>query len=205
MQKEQITSIKYSRVAEARELTDADIVVQIPMSSAVESLNVGVATGISLYELKFRMVLSMLIDYIRANLGREVAITAKYIQMAFDTQLRQVGKLNGMQVILLMILMCDQSMTMEQITRDTGTLGEERDALLKPLFEQGYMRYQSGNPNSVAVTEAGERILAQLWSVVERAEQAVLTGFSEAEKEQFKAYLRRVQDNCMRVIDATES
>jgi hypothetical protein len=44
-----------------------------------------------------------------------------------------------------------------------------------------------------------------LWSVVERAEQTVLTGFSEAEKEQFKAYLRRIQDNCMRVIDATES
>jgi RNA methyltransferase, TrmH family len=183
---------------------DADIVVQIPMSGTVESLNVGVATGISLYELKFRMVLSMLIDYIRTNLGREVAITAKYIQMAFDAQLKRVGNLNGMQVILLMILICDQSMTMEQITRDTGTLGEERDALLKPLFEQGYMRYQSDDPNSVAITETGERILAHLWSVVERAEQAVLTGFSETEKEQFKAYLRRIQENCMRVIETTE-
>jgi RNA methyltransferase, TrmH family len=146
----------------------------------------------------------MLIDYIRANLGREVAITARYIQMAFDAQLRQVGNLNGMQVILLMILICDQSMTMEQITRDTGTLGEERAALLKPLFEQGYMRYQPDDPNSVTITEAGERILAQLWSVVERAEQAVLTGFSEAEREQFKAYLRRIQENCMRVIETTE-
>jgi RNA methyltransferase, TrmH family len=36
---------------------NADIVVQIPMSGSVESLNAGVATGISLYELKFRMVL----------------------------------------------------------------------------------------------------------------------------------------------------
>jgi len=179
---------------------NADIIVQIPMSGMVESLNVGVAAGISLYELKFRMVLSMLIDYIRANLGREVSATSKYIQMAFDTQLKQVGDLSGMQVILLMILICDQAMTMEQITRDTGTLGEERTALLKPLFEKGYMQYKSGDQNSVVITEAGERILAQLWSIIERAEQATMAGFSEAEKTQFREYLKRIQENCIRMV-----
>jgi TrmH family RNA methyltransferase len=50
-------------------LRQADIVVQIPMSGLVESLNVGVATGISLYELKFRMILTMLTHFIRSNFG----------------------------------------------------------------------------------------------------------------------------------------
>jgi TrmH family RNA methyltransferase len=38
----------------------ADHVVRIPMSGEVESLNVGVATGISLYELRGLMVLATL-------------------------------------------------------------------------------------------------------------------------------------------------
>ncbi|MFI9380342.1 TrmH family RNA methyltransferase [Kutzneria sp. NPDC052558] len=38
----------------------ADHVVRIPMSGAVESLNVGVATGISVYELRTRMALATL-------------------------------------------------------------------------------------------------------------------------------------------------
>ncbi len=56
-------------------LQQADIVVQISMSGLVESLNVGLATGISLYELKFRMVLTMLTHFIRSNFGREVNVT----------------------------------------------------------------------------------------------------------------------------------
>ncbi|HZR42084.1 MAG TPA: RNA methyltransferase, partial [Ktedonobacteraceae bacterium] len=60
-------------------LHSADIVVQIPMSGQVESLNVGVATGISLYELRFRMILAMLVNYIRANTGRQVNVTAQLI------------------------------------------------------------------------------------------------------------------------------
>ncbi|AJC53426.1 RNA methyltransferase [Streptomyces sp. 769] len=50
----------------------ADLVVQIPMAGAVESLNVGVATGISIYELRMRMILTMLTDRIRDSLGRNL-------------------------------------------------------------------------------------------------------------------------------------
>ncbi|MBV9710512.1 MAG: hypothetical protein JO011_06335 [Ktedonobacteraceae bacterium] len=177
----------------------ADIVVQIPMSGGVESLNVGVATGISLYELKFRMVLTMFTSHIRANMGREVNVTGRMIQDAFDAQIKQVSDLNGTQLILLMMLICDETMTLEQISRDTGTFDEERDALLKPLFDHGYMHYQSEDSRIVAITETGRQTLAQLWSCVERAEQAVLAGFSEDEKVQFRAYLKRIQDNCMRI------
>ncbi|MBO0795439.1 MAG: hypothetical protein J2P36_31480 [Ktedonobacteraceae bacterium] len=183
-------------------LRSADIVVQIPMSGQVESLNVGVATGISLYELKFRMVLTMLINYIRANIGREVNVTGKLILQAFDTQIKSVSNLTGQQAILLMILICDQSMTLEQVTKDTGLFGDELTALLQPLFERGYVRYQNSDETSIVPTEDSQRIIAQLWSIVERAEQAVLMGFSEREKSQFKDYMKRIQANCIRITSA---
>jgi TrmH family RNA methyltransferase len=180
---------------------NADIVVQIPMSGQVESLNVGVATGISLYELKFRMVLTMLINYIRSNTGREVNVTGKLILQAFDVQIRKVSDLSGQQAILLMILVCDQQMTREQVMRDTGALSSELDALLTPLIEKGYIRYTDDQQSTIIPTEISERILAQLWSVVERAEQNVLAGFSEQEKEQFKEFLKRIQENCARIVE----
>jgi TrmH family RNA methyltransferase len=180
---------------------NADIVVQIPMSGQVESLNVGVATGISLYELKFRMVLTMLINYIRANLGREVNVTGKLILQAFDAQIRSVSDLSGQQAILLMILVCDRSMTREQVMRDTGALEHELNALLQPLLEKGYIRYSNEEKSMIVPTETSERTLAQLWSIVERAEQSVLAGFSEQEKEQFRQFLKRIQENCARIVE----
>jgi RNA methyltransferase, TrmH family len=180
---------------------NADIVVQIPMSGQVESLNVGVATGISLYELKFRMVLTMLINYIRSNTGRAVNVTGKLILQAFDTQIRKVSDLSGQQAILLMILVCDQHMTREQVMRDTGTLASELDDLLTPLIEKGYIRYSDDEKNTIIPTETSERTLAQLWTVVERAEQNVLAGFSEPEKEQFRAFLQRIQENCTKIVE----
>ncbi|GAA3436481.1 TrmH family RNA methyltransferase [Kutzneria kofuensis] len=88
----------------------ADHVVRIPMSGEVESLNVGVATGISLYELRARMAL--------ASLGAT-------------------------------------------ITELTGVVSD--------LRESGYV-----------------------------GEDVALTGFSEAEREQFSDFLRRVRKNLRR-------
>lgn len=178
------------------------MVVQIPMSGLVESLNVGVATGISLYELKYRMVLHMLTRSIRANFGREVNVTAKMIMMAFDTQIKHVSDLNGWQVLLLMILKCDQLMTMEQVGKDLATFGPELEALLAPLFSKAYIEYaQPGNEEVIQLTGAGEHALAQLWNVVERAENQVLSGFSESERKQLTTFLQRIQANCAAVIN----
>ncbi len=179
----------------------ADVVVQIPMSGLVESLNVGVATGISLYELKFRMVLSMLVRYIRATFGREVNVTSKMIMMAFDAQLKKVSELNGLQVLLLMILKCDQIMTMEQVGKDLAMFGQELAALLEPLLRKAYIQYaQPNDEHAIQLTDEGERALAQLWNVVERAENQVLSGFSEHEKKQLTDFLQRIQANCVAMI-----
>ncbi len=179
----------------------ADVVVQIPMGGPVESLNVGVATGISLYELKFRMVLMMLIHYIRSIVGREVNVTGKMIMQAFDVQLKQAANLGGWQVVLLMMLKCDEVMTLEQVARDTGLLGQELTDLLQPLFDKKYIHYTSSNTNNtIQLTEEGERALAQLWGVVEQAENQVLAGFSESEKGQLTNFLARIQANCSTII-----
>lgn len=180
----------------------ADIVVQIPMSGLVESLNVGVATGISLYEFKFRMVLSMLTHYIRSNFGREVNVTSKLIMQAFDAQISKVSALNGFHVLLLMILKCDEAMTMGQVGKDMGVYGQELDDLLHPLFEKAYIQYREHSAEqTIQLTDEGERTLAQLWNVVERTENQVLAGFSESEKKQLNDYLQRIQANCVAMVD----
>ncbi len=177
----------------------ADSVVQIPMSGLVESLNVGVATGISLYELKFRMIITMLTNYIRATLGRQVNATSQLIRQVFAFYLQQVSDLSSMQVVLLMILKCDQTMLLEQVSQDTATTSEELSALLTPLFEHGYIRHLPDDTGRIMLTEEGEHVIAQLWSVIERAENEMLAGFSEHEKAQFNSYLERIQANCIRV------
>jgi TrmH family RNA methyltransferase len=84
-------------------LAAADLVVQIPMAGPVESLNVGVATGISIYELRMRMVLSMLTVRIRDTLGRDLNVAGYLAQQAFDSALRRVGDLDSRQVVLVMV------------------------------------------------------------------------------------------------------
>lgn len=87
--------------------------------------------------------------------------------------------------------------------RDTGALEVELDGLLQPLIEKGYIRYTNEEKSIIVSTETSERILAQLWSVVERAEQSVLAGFSEQEKTQFREFLQRIQENCARIVEGS--
>lgn len=178
-------------------LQQADAVVQIPMSGQVESLNVGVATGISLYELKFRMVLTMLTHFIRSNFGREVNVTGQMIMHAFDHALRKVTELNAMQVVLLMMLAIDRQMSRAQAGHDTATFGTELEELLQPLLDKHYLVLaQGGGQEALQITTDGERAIAQLWSVVEQSENEVLSGFSAQEKVQLLSYLKRIQANC---------
>ena len=182
-------------------LQQADVVVQIPMSSQVESLNVGVAAGISVYELKLKLVLAMLIQYIRSTLGREMNVTGKMIQMALDHDLAVVTTLNSVQVILLMILKCDEIMTLEQVSKDTAMFGPELDLLLQPLFEQGYIHTSSAQNSTLRLTTHGEQFLGQIWGIVERSEERILQAFTAEEKQLLTAFLKRIQANCQRIIE----
>lgn len=183
---------------EIREM--ADLVVQIPMSGLVESLNVGVATGISLYELKFRMIITMLTSYIRASLGREIGVASLLTEQVFHYFLQQVSDLGSTQVVLLMKLQCDQRMALAQVASEVGVFGEECTALLEPLFNHTYIQKLGTDPEMIELTAEGERVLAQLWNVVERAENAILSDFSEEERGQFRRFISRIQENCQRIL-----
>jgi TrmH family RNA methyltransferase len=181
-------------------LQNADLVVQIPMSSQVESLNVGVATGISVYEFKLKLVLTMLTQYIRTTLGREVNVAGKLIQAALDTELKKVSDFDGDQIILLMVLKCDQVMSLEQARRDTTASEDELYELLEPLLDGGYVQYYENDPATIQLTDRGEHLIAQLWGIIEFSEDKILQGFSDQEKKQPVDYLQRVQTNCEKII-----
>ena len=183
-----------------QEFTDqADVLVKIPMSSDVESLNVGVATGISVYEFKLKLVIAMLLNYIRSTLGRELNVTWKHVFQVLDKRILEVSPFNSLQVIFLMILKCDGVMSLEQISKDTATFAEERHELLQPLLNAGYIVY-TDTKKDVTLTLHGENFLGEIWPVVETAEQEVLKGFTEQEKKQLRDFLKRIQTNCQGIV-----
>jgi TrmH family RNA methyltransferase len=186
-------------------LQNADLVVQIPMSSQVESLNVGVATGISVYEFKLKLVLTMLTKYIRTTLGRKVNVAGKLIQAALDTELKKVSDFDGDQIILLMILKCDQVMSLEQARKDTATSEDELQELLGPLLDGGHVQYYENDPATIQLTDRGEHLIAQLWGIIESSEDEILQGFSNQEKKQLVDYLQRIQANCEKIIRRASS
>ena len=176
----------------------ADFTIQIPMAAHVESLNVGVFTGISVYELKFKQVLTMLKEKIFANMGREVNVAGKLMQMAFDKKVSLVTQLSGMQVILLMIMHCDETMTYDQIGRDVGLFGNELQQFIAPLLAKKLI--QKNEADSCAITEQGKQFLAEIWPVVEQTDQQIFKNFSTQEKQQFGDFLQRIQHTCSAIV-----
>ncbi|HEY3956115.1 MAG TPA: TrmH family RNA methyltransferase [Streptosporangiaceae bacterium] len=190
----------------------ADLVVQIPMAAAVESLNVGVATGIGVYELRMRMILAMLTDRIRGTLGRNLAVATQLARQAFGGELREITALSSDQAVLLMVLSCERSTPLGQLRRDLGVDAAELTALLAPLRDQGYLTTtqdtdtqdgatQDTDTQDIAtISRDGEQAVAALWAVQERAEEVLYAGFTPAERDQLLGLLRRVQQNAARAI-----
>lgn len=147
------------------------------------------------------LVLGMLTDRIRDTLGREINVAGQLVRQALDAHLRQVGDLNGTQVILLMVLACERTTPLEQLRRDTGSDPEELAALLGALQERGYLEVDA---DAASVTAHGEQAIAALWTVQERVEEELLAGFSEQDRQQLRDLLRRVQDNATRISAAGE-
>jgi tRNA G18 (ribose-2'-O)-methylase SpoU len=149
----------------------ADHVVQIPMSGDVESLNVGVATGISLYELRTRAVLASLADRASASLVGELGAAMTAISTAAVTG---VDHLTAEQVQTMVLSLA-------------GVPADSPDHVVAELHDSGYL--------DDGVTDRGRQVLAALWSPMRRAQDAALAGFSASERTQLREFLRRVQDN----------
>lgn len=181
---------------DAATIAAADLVVQIPMAGAVESLNVGVATGIGIYELRMRMILAMLTDRIRNTLGRNLGVTSHLVRRAFDARLRAVGDLDSTQVVLLMVLACERTTALAQLRRDVGVDEHDLDAAMAPMAQRGYLTIDADH---AAITAHGEQAIAALWPVQERVEEELYAGFSDQERRELQSMLSRIQDSAIRV------
>jgi RNA methyltransferase, TrmH family len=175
----------------------ADFLIQIPMSPAVESLNVGVATGISIYELKLKQVLAMMEDRIKSTLGRELNVTGWLVQAALDTELRKVSDLSSRQVVFMMVLRCDRKMSVPDMCKQFGVLETDAGPFLEPLIESSLV----ATDGDLVLTARGEEVLARLWPTVERAEQRLLADFTTEEVGAFMKQLRSIQAQCALVVD----
>ena len=176
----------------------ADFCVQIPMQPNVESLNVGVAAGISLYEIKIKAVFAMITKKIRSTLGRELNCTSRWLIEQLDREIQPLCGISANQAIFLMMLSCDREMSTAQICQDTARFGNELIEFLDPIIQNQWMQPVPNLPDHWEISENGERWLAELWPLVERSEEKVLAGFTSTERTQFFGFLKRIQNNCQK-------
>jgi TrmH family RNA methyltransferase len=175
----------------------ADFVVQIPMSQAIESLNVGVATGISVYEIRLKQVLTMIEQQIKSTLGRELNVAGMLVQQALDAELQKVSNLTSRQVIFMMVLKCDREMLVEEMCRQFGILEVEVDEFLEPLAGDALVTYDE----KLMLTVKGEETLAKLWFTIEATEGKILSGFTSDKASELMRQLRQIQRRCMEIVN----
>ena len=176
----------------------ADIKIQIPMSGAVESLNVGVAAGISIYEMKIKMVFAMLTKEIQSSIGRNLSVVARWVPLVFNKKLKDAGPpYTAEQLILLMILQCDEISTPTKLIQDAGIDSVIGEQILEPLVQHGLIH---PNANQLTITEKGKQTLANLWSIHEQVEHAVFEGLSPEEILQLNTILEKMMHNCEKIV-----
>lgn len=181
-------------------LNAADKSILIPMNGGVESLNVGVAAGISLYELKIKWILSMLENRIKATLGRQINVLGRHVRTILDMELKQVCSLDSQQVVFLMVLQCDKEMPVEQAIKENGLLEREFQAFLDPLLQQGLVLLEK---EAVCITPKTEDVLAKLWAIKDRAEQKILSCLTPEESLMFTGMMDKVVIHCEKLARNT--
>lgn len=184
-------------------LKQADITVQIPMQSEVESLNVGVATGISIYELKLKQVLGMIEKKIKSTLGRDINVVAGLVREALDKELKKVSELSSAQLVFLMVLKCDTVMSVVDAQRQFGIPDQDMDSFFNDLIAKKYIA-TDGTGNYI-MTETGVEIIGKYWAVIENAESKMLQDFTQTERAELRRLLNKMKQNCVNLISEAEN
>lgn len=175
-------------------MEEADLKIQIPMSGDVESLNVAIAAGISLYELKLKLVLTMLTKKIQASLAGKLYSASAWMRLIFDKKLREGSPFTADQAIIMMILQCDRTSTASALAHDAGLkAASDIQSLLQPLAEAGFIAEQE---TIYTLTEKGAEAVAKIWAVHELTEHIALEEISHQEQELFFKILDRILKNC---------
>lgn len=178
-------------------MNNADITVQIPMYSEVESLNVGVATGISIYELKLKRVLGMIEKQIKSTLGREINVTAMLIREALDKELKKVSNLSSNQLVFLMVLKCDRTMSVLDAQKQFGIPDSEIKNHFQPLLDNGFILADAFD--NLMITEAGVETIGKLWTTIENTEKKILEDFTDSEKQELRRLLGKIKTKCTEI------
>lgn len=178
-------------------MKNADITVQIPMYSEVESLNVGVATGISIYELKLKRVIGMIEKQIKSTIGREINVTAMLIKEALDAELKKVSTLSSSQLLFMMVLKCDTIMTVLDAQKQFGIPDSEIKSHFEPLISDGLI--STDFSNNFTITEAGVETIGKLWTIIENTEKKMMEDFTESEKQELKRLLDKIKGKCVEI------
>jgi RNA methyltransferase, TrmH family len=177
----------------------ADLTVQIPMQSEVESLNVGVATGISIYELKLKQILGMIEKKIKSTLGREINVATSLIQEVLDKELKKVSDMSSSQLVFMMVLKCDTVMTIIDAQKQFGITDKEINTFFEPLISKGFISTDSSQ--NLVITETGVETIGKLWTLIENAENKILSDFSENEKQELNRLIQKLKNKCVEIIN----
>ncbi len=177
----------------------ADSTVQIPMQSEVESLNVGVAAGISIYELKLKQIIGMIEKKIKSTLGREINVAASMIRDVLDKELKKVSDLSSTQLVFMMVLKCDSVMSVLEVQKQFGIPDKEIKLFFEPLILKRLINTDSSN--NLLITENGIETIGKLWTIIENAENKILDEFSEQEKQELKRLIEKLKNKCMEIIN----
>jgi len=183
-------------------IKNADITVQIPMQNSTESLNVGVAAGISIYELKLKQIIGMIEKKIKSTLGREINVAANLIPQVLDKELKKVTDLTSLQVVFLMGLKCDVEMSILDMQKQFGLPDNEINIFLSPMQGKGLIIVSTGP--ELTITEKGIEVIGKLWTVIENAEDLILADFTTQEKAELCRLINKLKDGCVKVIGENE-
>lgn len=176
-------------------MQQSDRVIRIPMLNQLESFNVGVAAGISLYEVSLKVIISMLTKKIENSLGRNLNVCGRWLRKLFDQKLASETSLNADQAILLMVLHCDQTSSIDKLMKDVGSFADA-EILIQPLIDLGLVQKEK---DCLRITESGQTTLAKVWYIHEEVEELVLQGLSNDEKDLLQKALDTIQKNCQKI------
>jgi DNA-binding MarR family transcriptional regulator len=143
----------------------------------------------------------MLNPKILANIGRNIGVVSKMIQVVFDRHLSKETNLFGAHVACMMVMNAANSMSLEQISKDFGVPEADRAAFLAPLFDQEFIAHAAADDlTSVKITPYGQELLAKLWAAAEKANDGIFAGFTEDEVTLLNQQLERMQINCEKLL-----
>lgn len=173
-------------------LNHSDLRIMIPLAGPMESLNVGVAAGISLYELATRQVLATLGTRIHQTLGRALSSASFALRALFDKRLKEVSHLSAKEAIALMIL--HQKGKDELTSHPFLASAEEGEQIVASLEEKNLVNIEN---DQVSLSPSAPMTLAQLWSIHEATESQALSGFTSSERQALFDHLARINTNCV--------